>query len=415
MTLNYIWIAFFLIAFVVALFKLVFLGDLEVFKRIVDAIFDRATLGFELSLGLAGVLTLWMGIMKIGEKGGLINVLSRWLSPFFTKLFPEIPENHPSIGSMMMNFSANMLGLDNAATPLGLKAMEELQTLNPKPDTASNAQIMFLVLNASSLTLIPVSILALRATAGSADPTDIFIPILIATFFSTLTGLIITATFQKINLFDKIILKYLGGATLLVVGLIFYIKSLSPENVRIFTNLLTNILLFGIIITFIVVAMFKKVNIYDAFIEGAKGGFNVSITIIPYLVAMLVAIGVFTASGAMELLMDGIKYIFSQLFSDTRFVDGLPTALMKPLSGGGARGLMVESWGAGGKMVDSFVGHLTSIIQGSTETTFYVIAVYFGSVNIKKTRYAAVAGLLADLAGVIAAILVTYMFFGHLS
>lgn len=414
MTLNYIWVAFFLIAFVVALFKLIFLGDIEVFKRIVDAIFDRATIGFELSLGLAGVLTLWMGIMKIGEKGGLIDILSRWLSPFFTKLFPEIPKNHLAIGSMMMNFSANMLGLDNAATPLGLKAMEELQTLNPKPDTASNAQIMFLVLNASSLTLIPVSILALRATAGSADPTDIFIPILIATFFSTLSGLIITATIQKINLLNETILLYLGTATLLVIGLILYINSLSAENVKIFTNLLTNILLFGIIITFIVVALFKKVNIYDAFIEGAKGGFQVSITIIPYLVAMLVAIGVFTASGAMDLLIEGLRYVFNSIFPDSRFVEALPTALMKPLSGGGARGLMVESWGEGGKFVDSFTGHLTSIIQGSTETTFYVIAVYFGSVNIKKTRYAAVAGLLADLAGVIAAILVTYMFFGHL-
>jgi len=311
-----------------------------------------------------------------------------------------------------MNFAANMLGLDNAATPLGLKAMKELQTINPKPDTASNAQIMFLVLNVSSLTLIPVSILALRATAGSVNPTDIFIPILIATFASTITGLIVTATFQKINLFDKTILLYLGTATLLILGLIFYINSLSMENVKIFTNLLSNILLFSIIISFIAVGAYKKINIYDAFIEGAKGGFEVAVTIIPYLVAMLVAIGVFTASGTMDLLMDGLRWFFGLFGIDTRFVEGLPTALMKPLSGGGARGLMVESWGKDGINVDSFVGHLTSIVQGSTETTFYVLAVYYGAVNIKNTRYTAVAGLLADLAGVIASILVTYMFFG---
>jgi spore maturation protein SpmA len=412
MALNYIWVGFFLIAFIVALIKLIFLGDVEIFSRIVEATMDRAKFGFELSLGLTGVLTLWMGIMKIGEKGGLIAILSRWVSPFFTKLFPEIPKNHPAIGSMVMNFAANMLGLDNAATPLGLKAMKELQTINPKPDTASNAQIMFLVLNVSSLTLIPVSILALRATAGSVNPTDIFIPILIATFASTITGLIVTATFQKINLFDKTILLYLGTATLLILGLIFYINSLSMENVKIFTNLLSNILLFSIIISFIAVGAYKKINIYDAFIEGAKGGFEVAVTIIPYLVAMLVAIGVFTASGTMDLLMDGLRWFFGLFGIDTRFVEGLPTALMKPLSGGGARGLMVESWGKDGINVDSFVGHLTSIVQGSTETTFYVLAVYYGAVNIKNTRYTAVAGLLADLAGVIASILVTYMFFG---
>ncbi len=412
MALNYIWVGFFLIAFIVALIKLIFLGDVEIFSKIVEATMDRAKFGFELSIGLTGVLTLWMGIMKIGEKGGLIAILSRWVSPFFTKLFPEIPKNHPAIGSMVMNFAANMLGLDNAATPLGLKAMKELQTINPKPDTASNAQIMFLVLNVSSLTLIPVSILALRATAGSVNPTDIFIPILIATFASTITGLIVTATFQKINLFDKTILLYLGTATLLILGLIFYINSLSMENVKIFTNLLSNILLFSIIISFIAVGAYKKINIYDAFIEGAKGGFEVAVTIIPYLVAMLVAIGVFTASGTMDLLMDGLRWFFGLFGIDTRFVEGLPTALMKPLSGGGARGLMVESWGKDGINVDSFVGHLTSIVQGSTETTFYVLAVYYGAVNIKNTRYTAVAGLLADLAGVIASILVTYMFFG---
>ena len=315
---------------------------------------------------------------------------------------------------MLMNFSANMLGLDNAATPLGLKAMKELQSVNPNPDTASNAQIMFLVLNASSLTLIPVSILALRATAGSVNPTDIFVPILIATFVSTFVGLVLTATIQKINLLNKTVLLYLGTAALAIIALIYYLNSLTPDQVKVFSNLLSNVLLFSIIIIFILVGVIKKINIYDAFVEGAKGGFDVAVTIIPYLVAMLVAIGVFTASGAMDYVMNGLQSFFALFGIDTRFVEALPTALMKPLSGGGARGLMIESWGADGSKVDSFVGHLTSIIQGSTETTFYVLAVYFGAVNIKKTRYAAVAGLLADLAGVIAAIVVTYMFFGNL-
>lgn len=413
MALNYIWIAFFVIAFIIAILKLIFLGDTEVFNQIVEAIFDRAKTGFELSLGLTGVLVLWMGIMKIGEKAGIVQKLSRWLSPLFTKLFPEIPKNHPAIGSMMMNFSANVLGLDNAATPLGLKAMKELQTLNKSEDTASNAQIMFLVLNASSLTLIPVSILALRASSGSVNPTDIFVPILIATFFSTLTGLVVTSVIQRINLFQKSILIYLGSATVLIVGLIYYLQTLTPEELQIFTKLLANGLIFGIIVAFVVIGWYKNVNVYDAFIEGAKGGFDVAITIVPYLVAMLVAIGVFTASGAMEWVMSGLRTFFSWLSFDTRFVEALPTALMKPLSGGGARALMVESWKTSG--VDSFVGHLTSIIQGSTETTFYVLAVYFGSVNIKKTRYAVWVGLFADLAGVIAAILVTYMFFGSLT
>ena len=412
MALNYIWIGFFIIAFIVALFKLIFLGDTEIFSKIMEAVFNRAELGFTLSLGLTGVLALWMGILKIGEKGGLIDTLSRWVSPLFTKLFPGIPAGHPAIGKMVMNLSANMLGLDNAATPLGLEAMKELQDANKTKDTASDAQIMFLVLNTSGMTLIPVSVLALRATAGSTNPTDVFIPILIATFVSTMVGLIATALIQKINLLQKTIIVYLGGATLMIVGLVFYLQTLSPADMQLFSTLLTNILLFSIIISFIVIGAFKKVNIYDAFVEGAKDGFKVAVYIIPYLIAMLVAIGVFTASGAMDYVITGLESIVALTGADTRFVEGLPTALMKPLSGGGARGLMVESWGTDGINVDSFVGKLTSIFQGSTETTFYVLAVYFGSVKIKNIRYAATAGLIADFAGIIAAIFVAYFFFG---
>lgn len=412
MALNYIWVGFFLVAFVVALYKLIFLGDTEVFTNIMEAIFNRAETGFKLSLGLTGALALWMGILKIGEKGGLIKIISRLLSPLFTKLFPELPKDHPAIGTMILNLSANMLGLDNSATPIGLKAMDELQTANPKKDTASDAQIMFLVLNTSGMTLIPVSILALRATANSVNPTDIFIPILIATFISTMVGLIVTALIQKINLLQRTIILYLGSATLLLIGLIFYLGSLSPEEMQLFSKLLTSVLLFSIIITFIVVALFKKVNIYDAFIEGAKDGFKMAVMIIPFLIAMLVAVGVFTASGAMDFVINGLESFFAFMGMDTRFVEGLPTAFMKPLSGGGARGLMVESWGENYTMVDSFVGKLTSILQGSTETTFYVLAVYFGSVKIKNIRYAAFAGIIADLAGIIAAILVAYFFFG---
>ena len=413
MALNYIWVGFFLIAFIVGLIKLIFLGDTEIFSTMMKALFDRSKLGFELSLGLTGILALWMGIMKIGEKGGVINILARLVSPLFTRLFPEVPKNHPAIGSMMMNFSANMLGLDNAATPLGLKAMKDLQELNPKKDTASNAQIMFLVLNTSGLTLIPVSILALRAMKGSVNPTDVFLPILIATFISSMVGLIYTAIVQKINLLNGVVLAYLGGMTALIgaiAGYVYYLKD--PEKISVFTNLLSNILLFSIIIAFISVAFYKKINIYDAFIEGAKDGFQVAVTIIPYLVAMLAAIGVFTASGAMDYVLDFFRFLFSHMGVDTRFVDGLPTAFMKPLTGGGARAAMVESWVDHG--VDSFVGHLTSILQGSTETTFYVLAVYFGSVGIKKTRYAATAGIIADIAGIIAAIFVTYLFFGYM-
>ena len=412
MALNYIWIAFFLIAFVVALFKLIFLGDTEVFSKIVEAVFTKAGDGFTLSLGLTGALALWMGILKIGERGGLIKIISRLLSPLFTKLFPELPKDHPAIGTMILNLSANMLGLDNSATPIGLKAMKELQSVNPIKETASDAQIMFLVLNTSGMTLIPVSILALRASANSVNPTDVFIPILIATFISTMVGLIVTALIQKINLLQKTVLLYLGGATVFIIGLIFYLGTLNPDQMQLFSKLLTSVLLFSIIVTFISVAAFKKVNVYDAFIDGAKDGFKIAIMIIPFLIAMLVAVGVFTASGAMEIVITGLENFFALLGFDTRFVEGLPTAFMKPLSGGGARGLMVESWGNNFELVDSFVGKLTSILQGSTETTFYVLAVYFGSVKIKNIRYAAIAGIIADLAGIIAAILVAYFFFG---
>lgn len=412
MALNYIWVGFFLIAFVVALFKLIFLGDTQVFTDIMNAVFNRAELGFKLSIGLTGALALWMGILKIGERGGLIKIISKLLSPFFTKLFPELPKDHPAIATMILNLSANMLGLDNSATPIGLKAMKELQSANPIKETASDAQIMFLVLNTSGMTLIPVSILALRASAGSANPTDVFIPILIATFVSTMVGLIVTALIQKINLLQSTILLYLGGGTLFMVGLVFYLNTLNPEQMQLFSKLLTSVLLFSIIVTFIAVALFKKINVYDAFIEGAKDGFNVAVMIIPFLIAMLVGVGVFTASGAMDMVIDGLRSFISILGIDTRFVEGLPTAFMKPLSGGGARGLMVESWGADSSLVDSFVGRLTSIFQGSTETTFYVLAVYFGSVKIKNIRYAAVAGLIADFAGIITAIFVAYFFFG---
>ncbi len=412
MALNYIWIAFFVIAFFVALIKLIFFGDTEVFSLIMDAVFNKAKLGFELSIGLTGALALWMGILKIGEKGGVVKIISRLVAPLFSRLFPELPKDHPAIGTMILNLSANMLGLDNSATPIGLKAMEELQSVNPNKDTASNAQIMFLVLNTSGMTLIPVSILALRASAHSANPTDVFIPILIATFISTMVGLIVTAIIQKINLFQKTILTYLIGATAFIVGLVLYLGTLSPEQMQLFSKVLTSVLLFGIIVIFISVAAYKKINVYDAFIEGAKEGFNVAVMIIPFLIAMLVAVGVFRASGAMDYVVEGIRSFVAFLGVDTRFVDGLPTAFMKPLSGGGARGLMVESWGDGFKNVDTFVGKLTSILQGSTETTFYVLAVYFGSVKIKNIRYAVTVGLIADLAGIIAAIFVAYFFFG---
>ncbi len=409
MVLNYIWVAFFLIAFVIALVKLIFFGDTEIFPKLIGSTFDMAKTGFEISLGLTGVMTLWLGLMKIGEKGGAVNLLARLVSPFFHRLFPELPKNHPVIGSILMNFSANMLGLDNAATPLGLKAMKEMQELNYQKDTASNAQIMFLVLNTSGLTIIPLSIMVYRAQMGAKDPSDIFIPILLATFFSTFVGLIIVSIYQKINLLDKVILAYLGGLLLLVLGVIWYFSSLDQAQIGTISSVASNLILFSVIILFISLALFSKVNVYEAFIEGAKEGFQTAITIIPYLVAILVAIGVFRTSGAMDFLVDGIKLAISILGVNTDFVAGLPTALMKPLSGSGARGMMLDAMKQYG--ADSFVGRLVSIIQGSTETTFYVLAVYFGSVNIKNTRYAVNCGLIADLAGVIAAIWLTYLFF----
>ena len=415
MVLNYIWISFFIVAFLVALLK-TFMGDLEIFSLVVNSIFERAELGFKLSLGLTGIMALWLGIMRIGEKGGAINILSKIFAPLFNKLFPEIPSSSNAHGSIIMNISANMLGLDNAATPLGLKAMNELQKHNPEKEKASNAQILFLVLNTSGLTLIPTSIIALRATAMAensitGNPTDIFIPILIATYCSTLAGLIFVSIIQRINLFHKTILAYLLTATGLIGGLVWYLAS-HKEHIEIISNVLSGALIFGFIIGFILLGLKNKINIYEEFVEGAKDGFKVAIKIIPYLIAMLCAIGAFTTSGAMEFIINGIEGFFNLFISDTRFVEGLPTAIMKPLSGAGARGMMVESWGENASQINSFVGRLTSTLQGSTETTFYVLAVYFGSVGIKNTRYAIVAGLFADLIGIIAAILVCYLFFG---
>ena len=410
MVLNWIWIAFFIIAFVIALVKLVFFGDFEVFPAMMDSTFSSSKTAFEISLGLTGVLALWLGIMKIGEKGGVVNILAKILSPLFTKLFPDIPKGHPVTGSIFMNIAANMLGLDNAATPLGLKAMEQMQELNPKKDTASNPMIMFLVLNTSGLTLIPISIMVYRAQMGAAQPTDIFIPILLATFFSTLAGVIITSLFQKINLLNRTILLFLGGAALLVAGVIWGFGQLDSVLMNKVSTSTANILLMTIIIAFILAGIRKKVNVYDAFIEGAKDGFSTAVRIIPYLVAILVGIGVFRASGAMDMLIDGIKWSVEACGGNSDFVGALPTALMKPLSGSGARGMMVDAMTTYG--ADSFIGRLSCIFQGSTDTTFYILAVYFGSVGIVKTRHAVTCGLLADLAGIIAAIAIPYMFFG---
>lgn len=409
MVLNYIWIAFFLIAFVIATVRLVFMGDTEVFPAIMNSTFDTSKTAFEISLGLTGVLSLWLGIMKIGEKGGVINVVARVLSPVFTRLFPDIPKGHPVTGSIFMNVAANMLGLDNAATPLGLKAMEQLQELNPKKDTATNPMIMFLVLNTSGLTLIPVSIMVYRAQMGAAQPTDIFVPILLATFFSTLAGIIFTSLYQRINLINRTMLLTLGGMSAVVAAIIWGFAQMDKAQMNIVSNSVANILLMLIIVMFILAGMRKKVNVYDAFIEGAKDGFTTAVRIIPYLIAILVGIGVFRASGAMDMLVDGIKWTVAALGGNTDFVGALPTALMKPLSGSGARGMMVDAMSTYG--ADSFVGRLSCIFQGSTDTTFYILAVYFGSVGIRYTRHAVACGLLADLAGVIAAIAICYMFF----
>jgi spore maturation protein SpmA len=410
MALNYIWIAFFLIGFIVALGQLIFAGNTQIFNDLVNAVFSNAKTGFEISLGLTGALTLWMGLLKVGEKGGVINMLGRAIGPLFEKLFPGLPKGHPAYGSIMLNIAANMLNLDNAATPVGLKAMKEMQEVNPTKERASDAQIMFLVLNAAGLTIIPVSVIVYRMQLGAANPADIFIPILISTFCSLMTGLISVAIIQKINLFDKVVLAYLGGLTAIVAGIIIYFTRLPKEQISTVSTFAANFVLISVILLFIVLAFIKKVNVYDAFIEGAKEGFNIAVRIIPFLIAILVAIGIFRASGAMDFIIAGISKFFALLGFDTRFTGALPVAFMKPLSGSGARGLMVDAMTTYG--ADSFVGRLSCTMQGTTDTTFYIIAVYFGSVGIKNTRYAIGCGLLADLAGFTAAILVAYLFFG---
>lgn len=410
MVLNYIWIAFFVIAFVIALGKFIFMGDTTVFPEIMNSTFSQAKTAFEISLGLTGVLSLWMGIMKIGEKGGLVSALARLLNPILSKIFPDIPKGHPVMGTMFMNFSANMLGLDNAATPMGLKAMQELQELNPKKDTASNPMIMFLVLNTSGLTLIPVSVLLYRAEMSAANPTDVFIPILIATTVATLVGLLVTSIYQRINLFNPTLLAFILGVCLFVAGGTWGMMQLSQVQIEIVSTSLANIILFSVIIIFIIAGIRAKINVYEAFIEGAKDGFSTAVRIIPYLIAILVAIGVFRASGGMDVIMNGIAWCANAIGIGDDFVGALPTAIMKPLSGSGARGMMIDAMNTYG--ADSFAGRLACLFQGATDTTFYILAVYFGSVGIKKTRHAVGCGLLTDLAGIIAAIVVGYIFFG---
>lgn len=410
MVLNYIWIAFFIAAFVIALCRLIFMGDTEVFPAIVNSTFETSKTAFEISLGLTGVLSLWMGLMKIGEQGGLVNALARWLSPIFNRIFPDIPKGHPVTGTMFMNISANMLGLDNAATPMGLKAMQELQQLNTKKDTATNPMIMFLVLNTSGLTLIPMSVLLYRAQLGAAQPTDVFIPILLATTVSTIVGLLVTSIYQRINLFNRTMMLFLFGVALFLAAGTWGVASLSRVQVELFSTTLANVLLFTIIVLFIVSGMLRKVNVYEAFIEGAKEGFATAVRIIPYLVAILVAVGVFRASGGMDVLIGAVAWCVEACGGNSDFVGALPTALMKPLSGSGARGMMIDAMTTYG--VDSFAGRLACLFQGATDTTFYIIAVYFGSVGIRKTRHAVTCGLIADAAGIIAAIVIGYLFFG---
>lgn len=410
MVLNYIWLAFFLTAFAVASVRLIFFGDTTVFPDIINSTFASSKTAFEISLGLTGVLSLWLGIMKIGEMGGVVNWFARILSPLFSKLFPDIPKGHPVTGSIFINLAANMLGLDNAATPLGLKAMEGLQELNPRKDTASNPMIMFLVLNTSGLTIIPISIMVYRAQMGAAQPTDVFVPILLATFFSTLAGIITVSLYQRINLLNRTILLFLGGASLFIAGIIWFFTTLSRQQIDTYSTTTANVFLFVIIIGFIIAGMRKRINVYDAFVEGAKEGFTTAVRIIPYLVAILVGIGVFRASGCMDYLIQGVAKLTELCGINSDFVGALPTALMKPLSGSGARGLMVDAMSTYG--ADSFIGRMACVFQGSTDTTFYILAVYFGSVGITRTRHAVPCGLLADLAGVLAAIFICYLFFG---
>ena len=410
MVLNYIWIAFFLLAFAIALCKLLFVGDTGVFPAIMNSTFDTAKTAFEISLGLTGVLSLWMGIMKIGERGGLVNALARGLAPIFNRIFPDIPKGHPVTGTMFMNVAANMLGLDNAATPMGLKAMQELQELNPKKDTASNPMIMFLVLNTSGLTLIPMSVLLYRTQLGAAQPTDVFIPILIATTVSTIAGLIITSIYQRINLFNRTMMLFLLGVCLFIAAGTWGVTMLSRVQIELFSTTLANVLLFAVIVMFIVSGLIKRINVYEAFIEGAKEGFSTAVRIIPYMVAILVAVGVFRASGGMDVLIGAVSWCVEACGGNSDFVGALPTAIMKPLSGSGARGMMIDAMTTYG--ADSFVGRLACMFQGATDTTFYILAVYFGSVGIQKTRHAVACGLFADLAGILAAIAIAYIFFG---
>ena len=407
--LNYIWIAFIILSFFIALFQLVFLGNTQAFIDIVNSTFPSAKAGFEISLGLTGVLSMWLGIMKIGEKGGVIKALSHLVAPFFSKIFPDIPKEHPAMGSMFMNISANMLGLDNAATPMGLKAMKEMQEVNPQKDTASNPMIMFLVLNTAGMTLIPVSVMVYRAQMGAANPADVFLPIVLATYFAALVGIISVAIYQKINLFDRTILLTLGGMTSFIGGIIYLLSGLPKDQIALYSSFAASFILLTIITSFVGTAAIRKINVYDAFIEGAKEGFQTAIGIVPYLIAILVAIGMFRASGAMTMLTEGVAWLVGLTGMNTEFVGALPTAIMKPLSGSGARGMMLDTMKLNGP--DSFVGRLSCIIQGSTDTTFYILAVYFGSVGIKNTRYAVVCGLLADIVGITAAILLGYLFF----
>jgi spore maturation protein SpmA len=409
MALNYLWIFFFVIAFVIALFKLIFLGNMDTFSEMVTATFEMSKTGFEISLGLTGVLAFWSGIMKIGEQGGIVKIISKLIGPFFDKLFPDLGKNHPAYGPMMLNFAANMMGLDNAATPMGLQAMKEMQESNPNKEVASNPQIMFLVLNASGLCLIPISIMVYRAQLGAAAPSDIFIPILFATFFANMTGLISVSIVQKINLWDKVILSYLLGTTALVATLIYFMSHLPQEQISIVSKVATNLILFSLIMFFLLLGMRRKINVYETFIDGAKEGFATAVRIIPYLVAMLVAIGVFRASGAMDFLVAGVKWIFDSLGINSEFVAALPTGLMKPLSGSGSRGMMIDAMKTYG--ADSFVGKLSCTVQGVSDTTFFILAVYFGSVGIKKTRHALACALLADFVGLVAAICIGYLFF----
>jgi len=408
--LNAIWVGFFLAAFLIALFKLVVLGDAGIFAALMKALFDSSKSAFEIALGLTGVMTLWLGVMKVGERAGMLDLLTRGLAPLFKRLFPEVPAHHPALGAMTMNMAANMLGLDNAATPLGIKAMQELQTLNPSPDTASDAQVLFLVINTASVTLLPVTIFTYRAQLGAADPTDVFVPLLITTYIGTLVGLLATGLFQRLNLWNRVTLAYLGGATVLIAGMVTYFSSLDAAAMTRQSAIVSNVLLFGIIVSFLVMALLRRINAYEAFIEGARDGFHTAVTIIPYLVAMLVAIAVFRASGALEALMEGMRSGVLALGFDARWVDGLPTALMKPFSGSGARAMMIDTMRTHG--ADSFAGRLASIVQGSTETTFYVLAVYFGAVGVRRVRHAVACGLIADVAGILAAIGMAYLFFG---